>query len=66
MEVRTGGRQNPYYPGKAAGVDSFGSATMIPQHTLQALGNLCGSERQTARVGAEQDIDLILSDEALD
>src|SRR5262249_35957726 len=66
MEVRTGGRQNPHYPGKAACVDSFGSTTMIPQHALPALGNLCGSEGQTTRVGAEQDIDLILSDEALD
>jgi hypothetical protein len=38
---------------------------MIPQHTLQALGNRRGSVRQTARVRAEQDIDLILSDQAL-
>ena len=38
---------------------------MIPQHPLRAMGNLCGSERQAARVRAEQDIDLILSDEAL-
>ena len=65
MEIRTGGRQNPYYPGKAACVDSFGSTTMIPQHTLQALGNLGGSEGQTTRVRAEQDIDLILSDKTL-
>src|SRR4029453_4293859 len=66
VKVRTGRRQNSYYPGKTACVDGFGSATMIPQHALPALGNLCGSECQTARVGAEQDIDLILSDEALD
>jgi hypothetical protein len=38
---------------------------MIPQQTLRAIGNLCGSERQATGVRAEQDINLILSDEAL-
>src|SRR5262249_9722903 len=38
---------------------------MIPQHTLIMVGDLCGSERQATGVGSEQDIDLILGDEAL-
>jgi hypothetical protein len=38
---------------------------MIPQYTLEAIGNLCSSERQAAGVWAEQNIDLILSGEAL-
>jgi hypothetical protein len=38
---------------------------MIPQHALRVLGNLRSSERQATGVRAEQNIDLIHSDEAL-
>ena len=38
---------------------------MIPQHPLIAVGDLCSAESQTTGVGTEQDIDLVLGDEAL-